>query len=481
MSEGGEIPISNLIVVGPSSVEGDIRAGQYYILDLNTMKQVVGTSEEVTDEYKEYLGPIRWNITAGGNIASMDSGSGTEGSVSISGSGNFTIAATVIGNSASKTASATYYITDYYISSFADLQELERIINASSEATIQLTKNSQSSYSPTNGGGLSGAHLRLTNDIDCLNSHVQIGRYRSESDYIPFKGKFDGAGYSIFNIGGTITFPSGYSGTGIASFLFDSGYQARFFNFHVSGTITKAIGRNGCFGVTLYSYLNRISSNMTTDKTQAQGSPNGQAQFYSLLSYSSYGTIEDILQLDTIYASRVVGISLWSKEHSVRRCFTRNYIYINSTAAYTNLGLASPSGENSLLEDNVCFDSLTNLRNTVESIPSCLLYAMNSSSTTDTAKNSYTVKTGGNFGQTTAWVIRKSTRNPTIQNCFYDSDKTRFSRQSDEGATAKTTQQMKSGNLFSNDNNAWIQVAGYYPLLNNQYAVHPKVLESIRY
>ena len=146
------MPISNLIVVGPSSVEGDIRAGQYYILDLNTMKQVVGTSEEVTDEYKEYLGPIGWNITAGGNIASMDSGSGTEGGVSISGSGNFTIAATVDGNRASKTASATYYITDYYISSFSDLQEIERVIDNQLESTIALTKNSQSSYSPISRG-----------------------------------------------------------------------------------------------------------------------------------------------------------------------------------------------------------------------------------------------------------------------------------------------------------------------------------------
>ena len=264
----------------------------------------------------------------------------------------------------------------------------------------------------------------------------------------------------------------------------DSADHAKFFNFKVSGRITKGISRNGCFGSTWYTDINRISSSIETDKTCAQGTTDGKMQFYSLLSYSSYGTIEDVLQLDTIYASRVVGISLWSKEHSVRRCFTRNYIYINSTGAYTNLGMASPYGGNSLLEDNVCFDSLTNLRNTVESIPSCLLYAMDQpTANTDTAKNSYAVKTGGNFGQTTAWVIRKGTRNPTIQNCFYDVNKTklRLNQQSDEGATPKTTQQMKSGNLFSNDNNAWIQVEGYYPLLNNQYAVHPKVLESIRY
>ena len=153
----------------------------------------------------------------------------------------------------------------------------------------------------------------------------------------------------------------------------------------------------------------------------------------------------------------------------------------NSSTNYTSTGMGALYGGNTTFEDNACFDNATN-RSSGVAVPLVLLYAANESSTTDLVKNSYAVKTGGNLGIASHnWIIRKGSCNPQIQNCYYDSQKAAFTTESDEGAIGKTTAQLKSGNIFTNDNNNWIQVQGYYPILNNQYAVDSITLSSAMY
>ena len=449
------------------------------------MKQVVGTQAEVTDDYKEYLGSINWKITSGNSIATFINNNGTEGNVSITNSGNLSIRAIINNNYIDKSISATYYITDYYITSFADLQELERVINNSTESTIALTKNQNSLYSPIDGNGLSNAHIRLTNDINCGQSNVHIGYlidYSSKDDinkFKPFRGRFDGSGFSIYNIGGSIYYhEQSNNNNKYYGYLFEVTQDAYVFNFSISGEITKTNYRNGLIGVSYNTKIKRIYTNIRTDI----GYANSANQIWEITLGDLGTTIEDILMNDDVVASLVSGANGFENSSINRICSiskVRNIGTNNSTphgVAYLRSGT---------IITNCCFIgysmSARNLspQTNDDYIADCYGVAANYGNN-KTIRNIYAVRTGGSNGLKQTWIIRKgSTTGNVISNCYFDYTKNAMTIQSDEGATSKSTQQLKAGNIFLNNNN-WIEKQGYYPILNNQFAIRPEMLTAIR-
>ena len=476
MATGGITPVASLVIVGPDNIEGDERAGQYYILNISTMKQVVGSSEEIVDDYKEYLGEITWSIS--GNGASVISTTGTEAHVSLSGSDTIVVSATVNGITLTKNVTTNYYITDYYISSFSDLQELQRVINNSSESTISLAKNPDSQYTPVNSGGLSGAHLRLTNDIDCGGSNVHIGYIYNVSlnTDIPtsFRGIFDGAGYKIHNLGGQIySHSTSSSSARYSGCLFECAYQAKIFNFTITGSYTKCNYYNAVLAFTRSCTINRIRSSITTDRTTANSS--GQRVGFSMSG--GWNTMSDILTKDNLYGARVGGIEFWPSYGTFTRLIDLDELHNIGT----NMSVATGTicaYSNSVVDGVMNITSIESRKYDNGDLNNATALGMLNETNATTFKNAYSVRRSC-IARTVGWCIRMGSYRPTIQNVYYDLAKCGFDRQTDEGATSKTTIELKSGTLYPNDPN-WIVVSGFYPLINNQYAVDPDVLAAIR-
>lgn len=195
----------NVALVG-SQAGGSIRAGKFSLLDLDTMKRVVGTSEEVTDENAIYYGPISWAVTAGNQFAEMATSAGTDGFINIlpgASQDSVIIAATINGQIFTKALSVTYIAADYHIQSLLDLKAIETCVNSGTESELAITKDSSSSYAPINRQGFSGAVFVLDNDIDCGSDHVEIGNYNTSTGHAEyFAGTIDGRFYRMYNIGG---------------------------------------------------------------------------------------------------------------------------------------------------------------------------------------------------------------------------------------------------------------------------------------
>jgi len=472
-------PSLTLLMVGPDAIEGDVRAGQYFILDTDTMKQVVGSQAEVTDNYKEYLGEITWSIVDGDSIASIDAGSSTEGSVSISGSDDFTVRAVVNGEYVEKTATATYYITDFYITSLADLQELQRVINNSLESTISLTQNTSSSYVATNGNGLSGAHLRLTNDINCNSTNLHIGYCYHSADltdltkFKAFRGIFDGAGYRIYNIGGTITSHSVQS-THIDTCLFEALCYAKLFNFSVEGSVIKNSYTNTIFGYAKYCDVKRIYTNIYYDRTT-----NNSTNQYVLPAYLfANSTVDSMCFNDNQYGARTATCSTWPQNDTFSRIISLTTSYNIGSNASTSFGLCCPNPP-CTIENFMAINYLQSDK-TYGNHNNGGVYGISANVANGAVMtNCYFVHNGGSCSSNYTWAIRTGGKTATKTNCFFDSNKHGGDVSSDEGATGKTTAQLKSGNIFGGNAN-WIEKSGYYPLLNIQFAVRPEVLAAIR-
>ena len=471
INEGsGPTPSTSLMIVGPYSIEGDTRAGQYYLLDVDNMKQVVGNQAEVIDNYKEYIGPITWSASGTGSI---HSDTGTEAHVDVTSSGNIQVTARIGQATYSRTVTAVLNKTDYYVTSFADLQEIQRVINNGSESTITLSKNPESQYSPVNGDGLSGAHLRLTGDIDCNQSCVCIGTSGSatvDSTATAFRGVFDGAGYKIFNTGGSVQFTA-LTGQKYAVILFGHTSGAKIFNFTLTGNITKISGTNtGYFGILWNTNLSRIHTSVYYDRVTNAGATLHAAP----ICICKYNNITDLLLTDDIYGPQCAELSDWPSFTNFKRLIDLSTVNNITPSNYTSLGIARP-GEQDVFEDTMIINSITS-KSSSKKVSSAGFTLATANSVTIT--RFYCLRTYVDCDKLASWYIRKGSYSPTLNNCYYDSTRNLFAIQSDEGATARTTSQFKSGNLFSNPN--WIEKEGFYPLINNQFAVNTSVLQAIR-
>ena len=443
------IPL-NLIIIGDNAPIGDVCAGKYTLLHLDTMKQVVGTQDEVTDEYKEYFGPILWSLS--GSNGHLENNSGSETFLSISATGSFVVSASCRGNLVNLTVNPTYQQSTYLVSSFADLQEIERCVNNDVESTCTLTPIQGISYTPTDGNGFAGAVFRLANDIDFNNRGVFIGRSISGNTK-SFKAAFNGAWYSFRNIGGTYS-ENDRNDTVNTSFI-GRIYGSRLDNLYVYGSVTNN-ATSKLFGCIL-------------------GSIEG-----STISIRNIYTDINIDATSTSY----------SKSSPIAGWLTANSTLINCVSAGINVSYDRPTG----------FTLGTIVANSCITIGKLILYRKTSSSIIVDLNSSssifnycaslstHEIASGNAFEYIGAIgpntysyeAIKKSANASRLLMCNGGYKNTEiYSLNGFENATAnKTKAQLQSGSLFNRPE--WLEVAGFYPVpRNNPFITEAKVLAKV--
>lgn len=459
----------NIMIVGPASVEGDVRAGNYFVLDTGNMKQVVGSAGEVTDDYKEYLGTINWSITSGTGYADLESASGTAGNLNVksgANNNNVTLKAVIGSYNATKTVSTKYRITDYIISSFADLEALEDAVNNGTESSFTIPLASGSTYTPTTG--FSGAKFRFANDIDCGGDHVEIGKYNTSfSVNKTFQGIIDGAGYALNNVGGAcgVTGSAGDGGY-VGSALIGAGKNCKLMNFSINGSVTWA-GTRGYAAVQAFfdgtCYIDRVYQNLTST-TDNIGSGN------SILFGWNIGATATFQMEDIVFAGEQLG-GAGSIIGGGQNANGASGAVVNRMAALgkykvQNIGTASAHNL-SLLASVGARGTATNsysLAYAETYTSGSGFYASGANATNDFYEDCVLSGTFGDKkiseGQGTGTNIY------TTNGC--------------SGGTNVSAADLKTGSLF-NDSDNWIEVSGYYPILNNQFAVDPLVLARAKY
>ena len=448
----------NLKIVGPiDAISGDVRAGNYFLLDVDTMKQVVGTQGEVTDDYKEYLGAITWSITAGSTYVTLEANSGTRGDVTILSGANqtsFTITALCNGTLVSMNGIATYVVSDLVISSFQDMQSFASALNNSTESNLI--------PSATNGQGFSGKHIRLGSDIDYNNSWIQIGylyvKTYNGSNNKPFKGWFDGAGYTIKNIGtpDKPTTPSG--STYMGGVLFQVLQDAKVSNFRLEADLNIPSSWSGTnytlFVLSAISYSTEFSRIFIN--AEYSGQKLWQIGTISRNDSTHLDSITDIVQTG-YYESNNYAWGATTSVNVAKRCADMSIWKSNDTRVFYCASETSHKVEDMLFMGDTTTGNWG------------ILYSCQ--------KNYIDVTrflACGTLSNTNRKYLCGGTDYTLdLSEVYYESGKTSFT--STNRATGKTKQEIQSGSLFGNDN--WIEKSGFYPILNNQFAITPEVLD----
>lgn len=245
-SQAEPVVPTSLMIVGNREAAGSLGAGEYFILNTDTMKVVTSNASPASDE--EYYGAIMWST---GSSAATLNNMGSYASLDISANGNITVAASIGGQSILPVSVACVYsAADYQLRNFDDLKAVETAINNSTEASIALT--STSGRTATNGSGFSGFTFLVLNDINCNGSHVEIG-YSTDSSKKPFKGVIDGGCHSLSNIAGNC----GVSGTAanggkIGNCLIGYGKDCTVRNLNLVGSVTNIATRGFATVIGLY-------------------------------------------------------------------------------------------------------------------------------------------------------------------------------------------------------------------------------------
>lgn len=467
-----EAIMRNLLIVGPDTIKGDVRAGNYFLLDVDTMKQVVGTSTEVIDDYKEYLGTISWAVTSGSNYCEFANETGTEGALNIlsgASSANVSISATVAGTTNTKSLSVTYDMTDYKISSFADLQELERVINNKLESTTTLSKNPNSSYSPVNGGGFSGAHFRLTNDIDCENSHVEIGQYNaSKSIDKYFAGIFDGAGYKLYNIGGA----AGVNGSAaegglVGSILIGNLKDGTVRNLELYGSVTHSTVR-GMGGVCAFVGGNCKIENVYNACDYTYNSIT--AATMDLFAGWANNITPTLNIKDCIYAGiatnvrQIPGFGISHTGTSISRCANIGKLTVEygQVTGYTTMAGIGDTAVSPLETLTSCYQIMG-------------MRGLSKGSVGDGPGNR---QIGGKITNGYEATVCIGDMESGICSNYAGNTNT-YTQNTWTNGTAKTATELKNNLSFSTASD-WIQSDGFYPINNNQWAVKALVLDRCK-
>ena len=228
---------TSLIIVGNREAAGSLGAGEYFILNTDTMKIVTSNASPASDE--EYYGAITWSTDSS---AAMLNNMGSYASLDISANGNVNVNASIGGQSISPVSvECAYSAADYQLSTFDDLKAVETAINNSTESSIALT--SASGRTATNGSGFSGFTFLLLNDIDCNGSHVEIG-YKNSAATKSFKGTIDGGCKALKNIGGNCgAAGSSSEGGKIGNCLVGYGDGCTIRNINLIGSVTNIASR----------------------------------------------------------------------------------------------------------------------------------------------------------------------------------------------------------------------------------------------
>ena len=238
-----------LVSMSNEDYRGSKEGAIFTLLNYKTAKQVVGTPDELTDEFKEYFGPITWQLTPsnGNEDVSLETNEGTRGIVDIYKNTNAEIHAHVMGNLISNNGMDFFYEPAHFnISTFEDLLAIEYAVNNEKESELQLVKPQDAPNTTfANGSGFTGAIFRITNDIDCLGRHVEIGQYNTSLNRNHFfSGTIDGCFHTLKNIGGN----AGIAGTAaeggeVGSILIRHGKNAVVKNLRFEGSVNNITNR----------------------------------------------------------------------------------------------------------------------------------------------------------------------------------------------------------------------------------------------
>ena len=238
-----------LVSMSNEDYRGSKEGAIFTLLNYKTAKQVVGTPDELTDEFKEYFGPITWQLipSNGNEDVSLETNEGTRGIVDIYKNTNAEIHAHVMGNLISNNGMDFFYEPAHFnISTFEDLLAVEYAVNNGKESELQLAKPQDAPNTTfANGSGFTGAIFRITNDIDCLGRHVEIGQYNTSLNRNQFfSGTIDGCFHTLKNIGGN----AGIAGTAaeggeVGSILIRHGKNAVVKNLRLEGSVNNITNR----------------------------------------------------------------------------------------------------------------------------------------------------------------------------------------------------------------------------------------------
>ena len=139
-----------------------------------------------------------------------------------------------------------YEPAHFNISTFEDLLAIEYAVNNEKESELQLVKPQDAPNTTfANGSGFTGAIFRITNDIDCLGRHVEIGQYNTSLNRNHFfSGTIDGCFHTLKNIGGN----AGIAGTAaeggeVGSILIRHGKNAVVKNLRLEGSVNNIANR----------------------------------------------------------------------------------------------------------------------------------------------------------------------------------------------------------------------------------------------
>ncbi len=450
-------------IVGTNEPNGDIRAGVYYLLDTTNMKQIVGSMGEVTDDYKEYVGAIEWSITDGNSYGSLTSTSASTAELNVTNTGSITISASIANKEDSITVSATYDITDYIITSFADLEALESAVNNGTESSITIPLAQGSSYVPTTG--FAGAHFRLASDIDCGNDHVEIGKYNaSKSVNKYFAGIFDGAGYKLYNLGGA----AGVNGTAaeggyVGSILCGNLNGGTIRNLELYGAVTTS-GSRGFGGVCAFGVGNCKLENIY-NACDYQYSGTSAATMEIMLGWDGSSTANTTFN-DCIYAGKAINIrqipGYTAVYSNITRCSNIGKLIVEygQVTGYTSLAGVGDTANSPKAYLNSCYQIMG-----MEGI---------NKGTSSSAGNRMI---GGNITDSYEATICIGSMESGI--CSMGTNTRTYTQNSWQNGTAKTESEIKNSITFETENN-WIQIAGYYPINNNQWAVKSLVLDRAK-
>ena len=280
-----------LVSMSNEDYRGSKEGAIFTLLNYKTAKQVVGTPDELTDEFKEYFGPITWQLVPvdGGNEdVLLETNEGTRGIVDIYKNTNAEICAYIMGNRISTDAMRNFFYAPahFNISSFEDLLAIEYAVNNEKESELQLAKPQDAPNTTfENGSGFAGALFRITNDIDCLGRHVEIGKYNtSVNTNLFFSGTINGCFHTLKNIGGN----TGIAGTAaqggeVGSILIRHGKNAVVKNLRLEGSVSNISSRGyggimamvsgDCRIMSVYNAVNvyAASDNITSAQTGMAG------------------------------------------------------------------------------------------------------------------------------------------------------------------------------------------------------------------
>jgi hypothetical protein len=311
-------PDSRFIIVGADTIDGDVRAGVYSILDKQTMTLV---SDRVTNDANVSGGySISW--TANSQNVSCSTGASSE-KMHLNILRNIQrrdirISATINGNGVSNKTiyfdvNCTYAPANFVIRNISDWLLLKTAINEGQESYYYLNATT----------GCANKRFRLDCNLtfNYNTADYSIGFYDSENRSLErfFMGVFDGADNTI-TLSGTHPETATKRRNGG---VFGNIRGAKIVNLNVTGSITSSIQVGGVVAIATYSTIERVKAKVQVISTTQQASLllHSNATYYgdTTAKPGHKVTIKDVFVCGYAYAKKNTGgISAYSISNATR-------------------------------------------------------------------------------------------------------------------------------------------------------------------